>query len=165
MNHGFRIRDSEYDVGLSRARSGYRLHVGDREVAVDLVAGERGGWTAHCRDSVDHLVIAVDGDDIYIHLDGSTYHLRYQHPLQRLAEQHKAAGGDTINATMPGRLVALEVAEGDHVTTGQTLVVIESMKMETSFAAPRDAVVQSVHVGTGDSFDKGAALVTLEPEA
>lgn len=164
MRHGFKLGETDYDIGLSRAHSGYRLHIEDREVPVDLAAGEAGSWVLRCGDSMDHAVIAVDGDDIHIHLDGNTYHLRYEHPLQRLAELHEAEAGDTVKATMPGSLVALEVAEGDHVTTGQTLLVIESMKMETTFAAPRDGVVQTVHVGAGETFDKGAALVTLEPE-
>lgn len=164
MKHGIKLQDTEYDVGLSRTRTGYRLHTGDREVPVDLTPGEAGSWALRCGHSVDHAVIAVDGDDIYIHLDGGTYHLRYEHPLQRLAELHEAEAGDTVKATIPGSLVALEVAEGDHVATGQTLLVIESMKMETTFAAPRDGVVQTVHVGAGETFDKGAALVTLEPE-
>lgn len=164
MKHGFRLGDTDYDIGLSRAHSGYRLHIDEREVPIDLTPGEQGNWKLRCGDTITPAAIAVDGDDIHIHLDGSTYHLRYEHPLQRLAELHEADSGDTIHATMPGSLLSLEVAEGGHVTTGQTLLVIESMKMETTFAAPRDGIVQIVHVGAGETFEKGAALVTLEPQ-
>lgn len=164
MKHGFKLGETDYDIGLSRAGNGYRLHIDAREVPIDLTPGEGGDWQLRCAETITAAAIAVDGDDIFIHLDGSTHHLRYEHPLQRLAELHEADSGDTIHATMPGSLVALEVAEGEHVTTGQTLLIIESMKMETTFAAPRDGIVQSVHVGTGETFEKGTALVTLEPQ-
>lgn len=164
MRHGFKIGETDYDIGLSRARNGYRLHIDEREIPINLTPGEQGHWQLRCDETITPAAIAVDGDDIYIHLDGRTHHLRYEHPLQRLAERHEAAGGDSVKATMPGSLVSLEVAEGERVTIGQTLLVIESMKMETTFAAPRDGIVQTVHVATGETFDKGAALVTLEPE-
>lgn len=165
MRHGIKLGEDAYDIGLSRARSGYRLHIGDREIPADLTTDGQGSRVLHCRNSSDEIVIATQGDDIYIHLDGATHHLRYEHPLQRLAERDEADAGDTIRATMPGSLVSLEVAEGEHVTTGQTLLVIESMKMETTFVAPRDGVVQGINVTTGATFDKGDALLTLEPEA
>lgn len=164
MNHGFKLNDNEFDIGLSRARDGYRLHIDGRVVEVDLRPAEGGGWLLQSPYGVDHVTAAVHGDDVFLHLDGATYHLQYEHPLQRLAELAEAAGGDTVAATMPGSMIALEVETGQKVETGQILVVIESMKMETTFTAPRDGIVQAIHVGVGESFDKGAALVTLEPE-
>jgi|SRR5690625_3995242 len=165
MRHGFKLGESEFDIGLSRAHAGYRLHIGDREVPVDLTTDGPGNRLLRCGKSLDEVIIATHGDDIYIHLDGATHHLRYEHPLQRLAELREAVAGDTIYASMPGSLIALEVAERDCVSQGQTLLIIESMKMETTFAAPRDGVVQRIHVETGVTFNKGDALLTLEPEA
>jgi 3-methylcrotonyl-CoA carboxylase alpha subunit len=64
---------------------------------------------------------------------------------------------------MPGSLVAVQIKPGDTVSKGQTLLVMESMKMETTIAAPRDGVVQTVHFDKGQTFDRDALLITLQP--
>ena len=67
-------------------------------------------------------------------------------------------------APMPGTVINVAVAPGESVTTGQPLVVIESMKMQSEIVAWRDGTVERVHLDVGTTFDRGAALVALEPE-
>ena len=62
---------------------------------------------------------------------------------------------------MPGSIVAVQVAVGDAVTKGQTLLVMESMKMETTIAAPRDGVIEALSYEKGQTFDRDALLVKL----
>ena len=57
----------------------------------------------------------------------------------------------------------MEVAEGDSVAEGQTLLVIESMKTEQVIKSPRDGTVQRVAVQPGDRVDRGMRLVALTP--
>jgi biotin carboxyl carrier protein len=59
----------------------------------------------------------------------------------------------------------MPVAAGEEVALGQPLVVIESMKMQSELVATRDGVVARLHLEVGDTFDRGAALVSLEPLA
>lgn len=165
MLNGFKLNGAEYDVGLSRAKAGYRLHVGGHTLTVKLIAGQEGDWVLTTNDEVDHIHLAVDGDDVFIHLQGETYQLQFEHALQRLAEISEGAAADSVRATMPGSLVSLAVSEGDTVVAGQTILVMESMKMETTIVAPRDGVIDSLHVAVGQTFDKDALLVTLASEA
>ncbi len=65
---------------------------------------------------------------------------------------------------MPGKVIAVNVAEGDAVTEGQTLVVLEAMKMEMAIKAPRDGVVASVPQAVGAMVGDGDVLVALEEE-
>ena len=67
-----------------------------------------------------------------------------------------------MTAMMPGRVVSVEVKPGDEVKRGQTVCVIESMKMEQAIASPRDGRVGSVPVSAGDSVQRGQTLVELE---
>lgn len=164
MQHGLILGEAEYDIGLSRAKEGYRLHVNGKTIAVNLIAGEEGDLVLTTGDAVDHITLAVDGDDVFIHLDGETYQLKFEHALQRLSEMNEGASADAVKAAMPGSLVSLAVAEGDSVTTGQTILIMESMKMETTIVAPRDGIVETLHVAVGQTFDKDALLVTLESE-
>ena len=62
---------------------------------------------------------------------------------------------------MPGTVIAIQVAEGDMVSVGQPLMVIESMKLETTLLAPREARVKAVHFGVGATFRLKAILLTL----
>ena len=66
-----------------------------------------------------------------------------------------------MKAPMPGKLLAVPVAAGDTVAKGQTLAVLEAMKMEHALAAPRDGVVEAVNVAAGDQVGDGDVLVTL----
>lgn len=66
-----------------------------------------------------------------------------------------------VLSPMPGKVVKLLVAEGDEVTAGMPVVVVEAMKMENELAAPRAGVVQKVHVTPGDAVEGGARLVTV----
>ncbi len=69
---------------------------------------------------------------------------------------------DHIAAPMPGRIIAVNVQPGDHVDAGQTLVVMEAMKMEISLKAPIAGVVATVAVASGDFVESGADVVELE---
>jgi acetyl/propionyl-CoA carboxylase alpha subunit len=116
-------------------------------------------------DGVAHRVwIAVRGDAIYVHAAGRSWTLEV---VDELAESAAAGGAaaDTAEAPMPGTVVRVQVAPGEAVKRGQTLMVIESMKMETAIVAWRDGVVGAVHRPLGATFDRKAPLVSLEPES
>ena len=69
---------------------------------------------------------------------------------------------DVVRAPMPGRIIRVNVSVGDSVQRGQSIVVLESMKMENTIAAPRDGVVSQVHIAADDSVQHGQSLVELE---
>jgi biotin carboxyl carrier protein len=73
-----------------------------------------------------------------------------------------AAGSGSVQAPMPGRIVKLHVAPGDHVAAGTGLVVMEAMKMENEIGAPHAGTVVRVLVKVGDTVERDAALVELE---
>ena len=74
------------------------------------------------------------------------------------------AAGGALRSPMPGTVLSVAVAEGDHVSAGQPLVVIEAMKMEHSVRAPFDGVVAAVVAKAGATVGVDEALVTVEAE-
>ena len=66
-----------------------------------------------------------------------------------------------IHAMIPGRVVAVAVAPGDVVAAGQTLLVVEAMKMQNELRAPRDGTVERVAVGVGETIDLGDLLMVI----
>jgi acetyl/propionyl-CoA carboxylase alpha subunit len=83
-------------------------------------------------------------------------------------DEAAAAGGalaaGALEAPMPGTVLRVDVAPGEPVRAGQTLVVLEAMKMELSVAAPADGTVRDVHVAAGQLVARGQALVALEEQ-
>lgn len=71
------------------------------------------------------------------------------------------AAGETITAPMPGNILRINVAAGQKVKAGDTLLILEAMKMENEILAPRDATVAQVVATKGSVVDTGAPLVVL----
>jgi biotin carboxyl carrier protein len=66
---------------------------------------------------------------------------------------------------MPGKVIAVDVAQGDAVAEGQRLVVLEAMKMEHTIVAPVDGVLAELNVEAGDQVDTGQVLAVVAEEA
>jgi biotin carboxyl carrier protein len=71
------------------------------------------------------------------------------------------AGGNTITAPMPGTVLDIKVSEGDTVSNGQVLLILEAMKMENEIMAPADGKVVSFNVSKGASVNAGDVLIVL----
>jgi len=71
------------------------------------------------------------------------------------------AGGTPIKAPMPGKILRVSVKEGDTVSRGDLLLVLEAMKMENEIFAPTSGVVKRIAVSPGDSVNTGDLLVLL----
>jgi biotin carboxyl carrier protein len=107
------------------------------------------------------MLIARDGDVLHVHLRGRT------HSVRRLADAAQAAAegaaDDQVRAPMPGTVIRVAAQPGAAVRRGETLLVIESMKVETAITAPRDGIVASIGAAEGATFDRGALLAALAP--
>ncbi len=78
------------------------------------------------------------------------------------ASRPASAGGGGVSSPMPGRVLAVACAEGDHVAAGAVLAVLEAMKMEHPVTAPYEATVVAVRCAPGDQITAGAELFFLE---
>ena len=82
-------------------------------------------------------------------------------PLDAAGELDDAGG--RLTAPMPGKIISVQVKDGDVVTRGAPLVVLEAMKMEHTIAAPGDGRVVKIHYQAGDLVEEGADLLEFEP--
>ena len=82
-------------------------------------------------------------------------------PVQRPAAPAPAAGGTTVEAPMPGKVLDVKVTAGQAVKYGDVVAIMEAMKMETEIVAPADGTVSQILVKAGDPVDTGAAMVVL----
>ena len=72
-----------------------------------------------------------------------------------------AAGSVTVTAPMPGNILDVKVKAGDSVKAGDTLLILEAMKMENEISAPQDGTIASVNVRKGDVVNSGDLLCTM----
>ncbi|MCH7941598.1 MAG: acetyl/propionyl/methylcrotonyl-CoA carboxylase subunit alpha [Proteobacteria bacterium] len=151
---------------------GWRLNLPARQDLVFLDGGvERRVTLFGDRIEVDgrtHDRRLAEGDaavcegEVTVFLDGASYRLRVRGRLSRAVDE--AAPGGHLTAPMPGRVVAVTVEAGARVTRGQTLMVIEAMKMEHGIAAPADGVVERVNYEVGDSVEEGVEVIVLSAD-
>ena len=71
------------------------------------------------------------------------------------------AGGEQVKAPMPGNVLDVKVSVGQSVKNGETLLILEAMKMENEIAAPADGVVASINVTKGATVNTGDLMISL----
>ena len=72
-----------------------------------------------------------------------------------------AAGSIQVTASVPGKVFKVEASVGQTVAAGDTIVILEAMKMEIPVVAPEAGTVASINVNTGDAIESGDVLATL----
>ncbi|TAL62460.1 MAG: pyruvate carboxylase subunit B, partial [Legionella sp.] len=99
----------------------------------------------------------VDGvpEEVIIYRD------EMDHPIANTSKKHHTGPGD-ITVAIPGTIITVQVAVGDEVKTGQTLLVLEAMKMETEIQAPHDGKVMEIFCQKGDKVTPEQRLMFLE---
>ena len=82
-------------------------------------------------------------------------------PAPAAAAAPVPAGAETVKAPMPGKILSVAVSAGQAVKKGETLLILEAMKMQNEIAAPHDAVVSEVRVSANQTVSTGDDMVVL----
>lgn len=82
-------------------------------------------------------------------------------PAAPIQKQASAAGNIEVKAGAAGKVFKIEASVGQKVSRGDTVIVIEAMKMEIPVVAPEDGTVASIDVAVGDAVEAGAVMATL----
>lgn len=69
---------------------------------------------------------------------------------------------NSIKAPMPGIILSVNVEENQEVKEGETLLILEAMKMENAIAAPKAGVIKSIFIKSGETVDKGELMIEME---
>jgi biotin carboxyl carrier protein len=113
--------------------------------------------------------ITPDNGVLEVTVGGETLAVEVRHPLEKLLQSVRttaaATRGETVNAPMPGLVVAIRVKPGDAVEAGQSVVVVEAMKMQNELATRGAGIVQEVLVAERASVAAGQPLVRIGPVA
>jgi acetyl/propionyl-CoA carboxylase alpha subunit len=159
-----------FDVGDRRTDVRYRFERGAVHASVDDWLPESLRLLTATADSLDaeidgvrrRYAITCCGTTYYVDSSLGTTALR---EVERFPDPSAAQEAGSLLAPMPGAVVRLEVAEGDAVTAGTPILVLEAMKMEHTVHAPADGVVSAISVVAGQQVDSGQVLAVVTDEA
>ena len=161
MRFDFRTRDQDVAIDVVTDGDDWRLTIDGRQVPLQIRQDAGGAWLVQTHQGRRRLWVAARGDERLVFCDGRVHRMVLPDP-EHDDETEDAASGLNLSADMPGKIVKVLVKVGDTVETGQTVLIMESMKMETEMVAVQDATVSEVHVTGGQVVGQGDALVDLE---
>jgi len=132
--------------------------------AADLLAQAAGRFELELDGQMYAIQMARHGDDVFVHVEGRVHRVRVVDALARARRDAAPEGAaEILRAPMPGVVIAVDVLAGAVVETGERLMTIESMKLQTLIRAPHAARIAEVLAGPGASFDQGDPLLRLAP--
>jgi biotin carboxyl carrier protein len=142
-----------------------RVSVNGETLAADVLDAE-GAVNVRIDGRVVDLLIEGTPPDVGVVTRGARFYAKVE--SDRLRAMNAALGPKShvgeglITSPMNGRVLKVLVSEGDTITAGTPLVVVEAMKMENEILASRDGKVARVHVTPGSTVESGAKLVEIE---
>ena len=167
MRHDVVINGRTRKVEVRRLDGGFAVAVDGQEHTVDVARID-----AHTLS----LLVGASSHEVTIVPDTASGQLTIQVGAVALAAElsgrrrwgrkddgAQSAGPQRLSAPMPGRVVRVLVRQGETVTRGQPLVVVEAMKMENELRASRDGAVTELFVKEGQLVDAGAPLAVVAP--
>ncbi|GGY17687.1 acetyl/propionyl/methylcrotonyl-CoA carboxylase subunit alpha [Streptomyces djakartensis] len=120
--------------------------------------------------SDDRVVVALDGvrhtfhrAEDWLGRDGDAWHVHDHDPVAASLTRAAHAGADSLTAPMPGTVTVVKVAVGDEVSAGQSLLVVEAMKMEHVVSAPHAGKVTELDVSPGTTVAMDQVLAVIAP--
>ncbi len=146
------------DSGIASGKHQVTIHEWT-ETGIDLaVDGLR--WRARIT-TVPAEELTGRGEVLHVTMAGTTTSLEVV-PRFTVSGVESSTGG--LNAPMPGRVLNVGAVVGDRVKAGQSMLVLEAMKMEHHLTAPFDGTVAEVRVAVDDQVDNGAVLLIIKPD-
>jgi len=151
-------------IEIIRRRPHLLLRIDGREHEVSLVGDPGDGrQTIELAGAALHFTRAHAGDRQIVRIGGRTFLTGIVDPRSEI--DGSSGAQDYVKAPMPGAVVSVHKAVGDTVKRGETIVTIESMKLQTALVAPRDGVVAEILRLEGETFEKDEVVARLEEEA
>jgi acetyl/propionyl-CoA carboxylase alpha subunit len=153
-------------VDLAGGDGHYRLTIGDEVWEVDARLDAQ-GFCSLLVDGASYVADVVDRDGTcVVDVGGETYEILVEEQTRWIIRTRGgtagAGHGQTLTAPLPGKITHVAVRPGDPVRAGDTLVVIEAMKMENEFKAAAAGAIAEVRVSVGQAVNPGDVMVVLE---
>jgi acetyl/propionyl-CoA carboxylase alpha subunit len=160
MRSRFQFGGTVYEVDLATQGKMAKTVVDGMEHQIEVLDRQQGVLSLRFDGTPMTFYWAVDGGSIWITRGGCSFKL--ERPTGRVrALAQEAGAGEAVRAPMPAQVSAIQVATGDKVEKGQTLMLLEAMKMEIRIKSPEGGLVKRLLVANGQAVDKDQMLVEI----
>ena len=159
------IAEKTYQVELRREQAAWRCRLDGREIPVDVTTGEDGVLSLLVDGKSYEVKQERTGTESRVVVGQERFNVSVRDPRSLRSRGHAEGsvhGVKKITAPMPGKIVRLLAAEGSAVEAGQSVIVIEAMKMQNELKAPKTGVVKKINVSEGAAVEAGQSLAEVE---
>jgi biotin carboxyl carrier protein len=146
---------------ISSDGKGFTVTVDGRTLQAEVLHAEHGKLDLLINGRRVIAYVSPDNARRWVTVNGRTFVLTKSSGARKGGHGHHHAAGE-LTAPMPGQVRAVQVSEGDTVTKGQTLLVLEAMKMEIRVHAPQGGVVKKLFVQQGQTVEREQILIEIE---
>jgi biotin carboxyl carrier protein len=152
----------KYDVDVHRGEDELVVTIGDQDYTINDFVMQENSVSFRMGDTAYRIVFARDNAKIYISLGGEYFTLELSSRAKYGSEGADQQGGNVIASSMPGLLVKLPVKVGDKIKSGDTLAIVEAMKMQSELRSPIDGEVKKINFKEGEQVDAFQTIVEIE---
>ena len=157
-----KINFDNNSIDLTPTGKSYRATMGEKTVDVEILGTQDGKLELLIDGERVTAYISSENAKRWVTINGRTYLLTKQSGSRKSGAKHDHSG--ELTAPMPGQVRAVNVSEGDAVTKGQTLMVLEAMKMEIRIQSPGDGIVKKIHIQQGQTVEREQTLIIVESQ-
>jgi biotin carboxyl carrier protein len=148
-------------MDLTPTGKSYRASIGEKIVNVEVLQAKEGKLDLLIDGQRFTAYISSDNAKRWVTINGQTLMLTKSSGARQVGHGGHHTAGE-LTAPMPGQVRAVNVEEGETVTKGQTLLVLEAMKMEIRVQAPQAGVVKRLFVKQGQTVEREQTLIEME---
>jgi len=158
-----KVKNSKFNI----TRFGTKFLIGNKELTLDIEKINASSYHI-LKDSKSYKIhlVRIDSNSktATFKVNNKLLQVSLRNKLDLLLDNMGMETGDessnnTVNAPMPGLILDISVNVGDQVCKGETLLILEAMKMENAIKSPKDGIISSVKIISGESVEKNQPLV------
>ena len=159
------IAEKTYRVELQRVGAGWECKLDGRELPLDVTSAQNGVLSLLLNGKSYEVKQETAGSETNIVVGQERFSVALRDPRSFRSRRGAGSGEQgvkKITAPMPGKVVRLLAAEGTAVEVGQSVIVIEAMKMQNELKAPKSGVMKKINVAEGAAVEAGQTLAEVE---
>ncbi|MFC2169878.1 biotin/lipoyl-containing protein [Acidobacteriota bacterium] len=162
MDFSFWLNNKEFNVSLiEEAKNQIKVSIGEERYHVGIEFLKTDEVLLNINGKVYHAVIESNSYSCSVFVNGKSFRIEKKSSLRILNERGTKSCQRTIKTSMPGRVIKILMNEGEEVVEGQTILILEAMKMLNEVKSPQSGIITKIFPKTGDSVQTDAMLFSL----
>ncbi len=165
MEHEFIIDDERLKILLKEVGEQFVVGVDSKEYKADIKSLTPNIVSIDIDEHIYRVYIAQSKDGFYAQCGGELFFIKDSDQDEddiQSSEEKSREDMLRVKATMPGKIIKIEVSEKEEVKAGQTLVIVEAMKMENEIRSSINGIVKKIFAAAGDLVDSDKPILELE---